>query len=302
MTAAVQSMAYVGQTPWHGLGQRLELGLPIDAWAKAAGMDWTLKSAPVRFAVSDGNAGAATHMDESHKVLYRSDNMRPLSVVGARYQVVQPTDVLEFYRDLTEVSGFQMETAGVLKEGRKFWALARIGKEASLKGKDLVRGYLLLASSCDGTLSTTATPTSVRVVCNNTLTMAVNGAAGAIRVPHNRMFDAQDVRRQLGLAVSGWDTFIHRMKSLSERKVRAPEVEKFLLKVMCGQEGPVDPQRRLVNERALKRVHALFHGVTQFVDHERRARTRDHRLDSAWFGQGALLKERALAEALELAS
>ncbi|MBN0134206.1 DUF932 domain-containing protein, partial [Pseudomonas aeruginosa] len=91
-------------------------------------------------------------------------------------QVVQPREVLEFYRDLTQVSGYELETAGVLKGGRKFWALARTGQNTSLKGNDLVNGYLLLATSCDGTLATTATPTTVRVVCNNTLTIAVDGA------------------------------------------------------------------------------------------------------------------------------
>ncbi len=79
-------------------------------------------------------------------------------MVSARYQVVQPKQVLEFYRDLTEVSGYELETAGVLKAGRKFWALARTGKSSALKGNDVVNGYLLLATSCDGTLATTATP------------------------------------------------------------------------------------------------------------------------------------------------
>jgi phage/plasmid-like protein (TIGR03299 family) len=96
--------------------------------------------------------------------------------------VVQPREVLEFYRDLTEVSGFELQTAGVLKAGKKFWALARTGKEANLKGSDLVRGYVLLATSCDGSLATTATPTTIRVVCNNTLTIAINGATSAVGV------------------------------------------------------------------------------------------------------------------------
>ncbi|MFX9212966.1 DUF932 domain-containing protein, partial [Acinetobacter baumannii] len=60
-----------------------------------------------------------------NKVLFRSDTQAPLSVVSQRYQVVQPQEILEFYRDLTEVSGFELETAGVLKGGKKFWALAR---------------------------------------------------------------------------------------------------------------------------------------------------------------------------------
>ncbi|WP_414616819.1 DUF932 domain-containing protein, partial [Stenotrophomonas muris] len=92
--------------------------------------------------------------------------------VSKRFKVVQPGEILEFYRDLTQHSGFELETAGVLKGGKKFWAMARTGQSTSLKGRDRVDGYLLLATACDGTLATTAQFTSVRVVCNNTLQIA----------------------------------------------------------------------------------------------------------------------------------
>lgn len=127
-----------------------------------------------------GNLGTI-HSFPEQKVLYRSDTKAPLSVVSNRYQVVQPREVLEFYRDLTEVSGYELETAGILKGGRKFWALAWTGQTTVLKGNDQVNGYLLLATSCDGTLATTATPTTVRVVCNNTLTISLNGATQLLK-------------------------------------------------------------------------------------------------------------------------
>lgn len=94
--------------------------------------------------------------DAENKVLYRSDTKAPLAVVSKRFLVVQPGEILEFYRDLTAVNGFELETAGVLREGRKFWALARTGQSTVLKGRDRVDGYLLLATACDGTLATTA--------------------------------------------------------------------------------------------------------------------------------------------------
>ena len=218
------------------------------------------------------------------------------------------------------MSGYELETAGVLKEGRKFWALAKIGKEAKLKGTDLVKGYLLLATSCDGTLATTATPTTIRVVCNNTLTIALNGATSAVKVPHSTVFDAQAVKKQLGMAVGQWDSFMYRMKTLSERKVKTHEAMNYFLKVLCQADHHADAAQGLTNERALKRVHALYEGagkgaelassqgtawgllnaVTEFVDHEKRARSQDHRLESAWFGPGAVLKQRALDKALQL--
>ncbi len=228
--------------------------------------------------------------------------------------------MLEFYRDLTEVSGYELETAGVLKGGRKFWALARTGQGAALKGNDQVNGYLLLATSCDGTLATTATPTTIRVVCNNTLTIALDGTSRAIKVPHSTRFDGDLVKKQLGIAVSQWDDFMYRMRHLAERKVQWHEALGFFMNVMCetSPTGPLPEQ--LPNERALRKVQELYEGrgrgsqldsargtawgllnaVTEYVDHERRARSTEYRLDSAWFGQGAQIKQRALDTALQL--
>ncbi len=320
MAHLVEQMAYVGQTPWHGLGNQLPAQQPIEVWAERAGMNWTIEEAPVQYVVSQVGSLREICAFEDQKVLFRSDNHAPLSVVGNRYHVVQPREVLEFYRDLTEVSGFELETAGVLKAGKKFWALARTGQESVLRGTDVVKGYLLLATSCDGTLATTATPTTVRVVCNNTLTIALNGASSAIKVPHNTSFDAQAIKRQLGIAVNQWDGFMYRMRTLAERKVKNHEAMNFFLKVLCQTSDGASAS--LTNERALKKVQALYDGqgrgaelaaakgtawgllnaVTEYADHERRARSQEYRLDSAWFGQGANLKHRALEQALQLAA
>lgn len=320
MAHLVQTMAYVGAEPWHGLGHHLPAQQPLEVWAKSAGMDWQIQETPVRFLTDAVGGLGSIHTFADQKVLYRSDTQEALSVVSARYQIVQPREVLEFYRDLTEVAGYELETAGVLKGGKKFWALAKTGQSATLKGSDTVQGYLLLATSCDGTLATTATPTTVRVVCNNTLTIAVNGATQAIKVPHNTKFDAQAVKQQLGVAVSHWDSFMYRMRMLAERKVKTHEAMAYFLGVLCEGQGQGDGT--LTNERGLKLVQRLYDGqgrgaeldaakgtawgllnaVTEYVDHERRSRSPEHRLDSAWFGQGAALKQRALEAALQLAA
>lgn len=173
MSHFIEKMAYVGVKPWHGIGAQLTTHQPIEIWAKEAGLDWEILETPVRFA--SNTQGADLHGFSENKVLYRSDTNAALSVVGHRFKVVQPGEILEFYRDLTEVSGFELETAGVLRGGRKIWALARTGQSASLKGGDVTNGYVLLATACDGTLATTAQFTSVRVVCNNTLAVALAG-------------------------------------------------------------------------------------------------------------------------------
>lgn len=187
MPHLISSMAYTNAPPWHGLGNRLTEKQPIEVWAQQAGMNWHIRQSPVYF----HSQRKTSVLYPGHQVLFRSDTEQALSVVSDRYQVVQPREILEFYRDLTEAGGFEMETAGVLKGGRKIWALAKTNQSAVLKRNDVINGYLLLATACDGTLATTAQFTSVRVVCNNTLAVALANGACTVKVPHSTSFKHQ---------------------------------------------------------------------------------------------------------------
>ena len=319
MAHEIDQMAYVGRTPWHHLGNQLSDNEPLEVWSRQAGLNWHIQESPVQFAVEDSVDESRLAQVPGSKVLYRSDNKEPLSVVGDRFRVVQPEEILEFYRDLTEISGFQLETAGSLKGGRKLWALARTGQSTTLKGGDQTDAYVLLATACDGSMATTAQFTSVRVVCNNTLAVAVNGSGGAVKVKHSTQFDAQAVKKQLGISVTAWDEFMYRLKTLSDRKVKDREAQDFYRELFTDIPG--QPTGK-TNERAMKQALAMFEGngtgsqlassqgtayglvnaVTEFIDHERRAKSVDHRLDSAWFGNGAAIKERAFEKALALAA
>lgn len=115
MAHLIEKMAYVGATPWHGLGSRLTEKQPLEVWQREAGMNWQIQDSLVHFKAEAAGHLGSIHSFSEQKVLYRSDTKAPLSVVSHRYQVVQPREVLEFYRDLTEFSGYELETAGVLK-------------------------------------------------------------------------------------------------------------------------------------------------------------------------------------------
>ena len=344
MAHQVEQMAYVGDTPWHGLGNHLPQNQPIEVWAKQAGMDWRIESSDVSYLAQNERGQSIIMPYEEQRVLYRSDTHAPLSVVSQRYQEVQPKEILEFYRDLTEQSGFELETAGVLKGGKKFWALARTGQSTALKGKDVSNGYILLATACDGTLATTAQFTSIRVVCNNTLAIALRGqssSAGVVKVPHSTKFDADKVKQQLGISVRAWEEHMYEMKQLSQRKVTQGEAAAYFdavfnntsLSIADQEDNIIQFYRNVAkqasqpvnktepNARAMNKVMDMFNGqgrgaalssakdtaygllcsITEFVDHERRAMSTDHRLDSAWFGAGAALKQRGLEHALKLA-
>lgn len=342
MVHQIEKIAYVGETPWHGLGSQLSPNQPLEVWAQQAGMDWRIESSDVSYMAQNGRGQKIIMLFEEQRVLYRSDTHAPLSVVSQRYQEVQPKEILEFYRDLTEQSGFELETAGVLKGGKKFWALARTGQSTALKGKDVSNGYILLASACDGTLATTAQFTNIRVVCNNTLAIALKGAtasSGVVKVPHSTKFDAEKVKQQLGISVRAWDDHMYEMKQLSQRKVSQQEAKAYFDAVFNNSTISMnDPEENIIqfyrqvasnppqqnktepNGRAMTKALDMFNGqgrgadlssakdtaygllcsITEFVDHERRAMSTDHRLDSAWFGAGAGLKQRGLEQALAL--
>src|SRR5258708_3894393 len=103
------NMAFVGEKPWHGLGQELSRGASIDQWRVEAGLEWAVQRATVHFKGTDERV----HKGES-EVLYRDDTFAQLGIVSDRYQIVQPGAVLEFFRDIVGTGGMELETAGSL--------------------------------------------------------------------------------------------------------------------------------------------------------------------------------------------
>lgn len=304
------AMAYVGVKPWHGLGQELTPNSPLEVWAKEAGMDYFIGETPVEFSVNDERK-----IYTGRKVLYRNDNGAALSVVSDRYKVVQPLEVLEFFRNLTEEHGWQMETAGVLYSGQKYWALARTGNEVRIMGQDLLKGYVLLATSCDGTLRTMAKRTSVRVVCNNTLTYAAANKEPEIRVSHASVFDAADVQNELGVGDS-WHEFAKHAEELAKRRVTNNEAVNYVVSLFGDSTKPIEQQTTI---NTIAKVLQLFDGngvgsglasargtawglvnaTTEFIDHHK-GKDQSRRLDNAWFLKGSDFKQQAFDKALEL--
>ncbi|VVE16400.1 MULTISPECIES: DUF932 domain-containing protein [Pandoraea] len=313
-------MAWTGDKPWHGLGQQVQRGASIEEWRQAAGLEWSILRRPVRFNSSEEEGGDTLKLD-GHDVLVRSDNLKGLSVVTKKYRVVQPDSVLEFFRDLTRSAGFQIETAGSMREGRTIWVLANTGLKQDIVPGDNVKGYLLLATSYDSAIATTAMYTSTRVVCNNTLRFALNrDVESQVRIRHDAEFDPDVVKSQLGiLAGESWSTFVTRMKSFSRTSMGSTEAGMVLAGVLAAQQA--ENVATIVTEtRGYKKIMELFNGsgrgsemsgvrntawglvnaVTQYVDFERQARNNETRLNSAWFGPGARLKDQIVSQLLEL--
>lgn len=209
---------------WHGLGQQLEAGKSVDEWVTAAGFDWEIKASPAYFDRGDGNKEEFP----GKMVLRRGDSDKPLSIVSNSFKIVQPRTVLEFFRDLTERHGMQLSTAGILGDGKRFWALADMGKEVEITAGDKVRGQLLLTSSSDGQQSTTAKFVSTRVVCANTLDVAMRGTGKMVRVTHKKEFDPEAVKIDLGLVDKSWDAFVGNLKKLADKPMDDTQLRGFI--------------------------------------------------------------------------
>ena len=330
-------MAFTGATPWHGLGQRVTEGATIEDWKVQSGLDWVAEQAPVMYQTVNG---VRTAVDKF--VVYRGDTGAHLGVVGDQYKIVQPGDALEFYRDLAESGGWHVHTAGALGGGRKVWALARNGLEGEVSDGDKVRGNLLFATSLDGSMRTIVCMTAVRVVCANTLRLALADKAGKrVSVSHRSVFDADAVKQSMGVAVDSFERFMADARRLAETPIAQAEAREILRELfgrparvqseaVATYSGTVDGSEfaqllsrpaASINAPAEEREHrnvakvmSLFNGdgrgshhagsagtrwgllnaVTEFVDHQS-GRSQETRLNSAWFGQGADLKDRALA-------
>jgi phage/plasmid-like protein (TIGR03299 family) len=310
------AIAYVGEKPWHGLGEKLPGGAPIETWLRAARLEWELKRLPVQYLVD----GGLRTMDDRF-VLVRSDTHGALSVVSGDYQIVQPREVLEFYQELMELYGYTLETAGALDGGRKVWALARTGltSAAGDSEKDKLAAYVLLATSCDKTLATTAAFTSIRVVCQNTLFFAMEdikkGRRPQVKVPHNLRFDADLVKQELGLMDKAWSGFIEKVHKMAGFPMKPDKASFFFEDLLLQKDDKVLSKKARREHEAIKALFESAPGqdlmsakgtlwgavnaVSYYTDHVRSGSPGD-RLDSAWFGAGYALKEKAWVNASEL--
>ncbi|MDD2609486.1 MAG: DUF932 domain-containing protein [Giesbergeria sp.] len=303
--AGEAEMAYIGAKPWHGLGQEVNPDASLQEWMDAARMNWSINRAPVQF--KNANSDLMCEYPDSH-VLYRSDNGKALSVVSDRYKVVQPKDMIEFFRSLVENEGFKIETIGTLKEGRRIWALANTNIQNDVIVGDRLKAYVLLITSCDGSLATTAKFTSVRVVCWNTQAIALSDGGKEVKVRHNTVFNPDQVKGEMGLiGAQAFDNFLGKMRDLTKVKISQNDAISIVSSLLPKPTGEKD----ITQSKGFIQVMSLFNGagkgstlpgvqgtawgllnsMTEYVDHHARAHNPENRLHNQWFGKGATLKE-----------
>jgi phage/plasmid-like protein (TIGR03299 family) len=298
--------------PWHFAEtqpQQVAANASIEEWVQAAGMEWTVEPSPVQF-----EANGTLHTFDDRYVLHRSDTIAPLGVVSGDYCILQPAEVIEFFADLVQTVGLTLDTAGTLFGGRRFWALAKIGESCIIDNRDRIKAYLLLTSSADGLRATEARFTSVRVVCNNTLSLSDSkDSAGQIKIAHRSEWDADEVKRRLGVAPVTFEAFMTNMRKLADHRLTDDRAREQVKKVL-GEEAAEKDSKTFVRVMDLFRGLAtgadapgfagtawgLLNGLTEVVDHGGRAKSDSHRLANALMGTGDRLKTRFRDQLLEL--
>lgn len=318
MAAMIETMAYANEVPWHGLGNHVAEDVSVDDMTIQAGLNWTVSKRPVLYNTPENTVQMAF---KDRYVLARDKDNKAMSVVSGRYKPVQPKEIMEFFRELVALGGFKLETAGSLSDGKRIWALAKTGDAAKILGQDEVKSYLMLATSYDGTFATLAQFTDIRVVCNNTLQAALSNHGTRISIPHIREFDAQSVKEQLGIHADAWNARVEAMELLARTKVDLAKASSVIRDIF---KAPVEPasKEQIVAANHANNVIQLFNGLgmgadlesangtawgvlnaaTEYIDHWKRARGVDGRMNSAWFGEGARTKQSAWDEVMKLAA
>lgn len=298
---------------WHSLGQEMEAGKSIDEWKTAAGMDWNINSSPLMY-----NGKADIIVDDSKQILHRSDTEELLGIVSKDYKIVQPGEVLEFFRDLTEIHGMKLSAAGTLFGGKRFWCTAELGKSVEIVEGDVSNGYLLLVSSADGTTSTISKFCAERVICNNTLQIALNESSkNVVKVTHASAFDPKKVKIDMGLLDTAWEKFISNMRLLTTKKTTDDQARDFFAKLITPTDSVVDMELLRTQRHVDAMMHFFKNGagaefapgtqyqtlqaVTEFYTHGNGKRDASTQFNNSELGDNAKMKTLALNRLLQMA-
>lgn len=323
------AMMYVGAEPWHGLGTKLE-GASTSAEAiAAAGLDWAVSKEPAFFKkpAKDGLTGFKAIPDAFAVV--RGDTQDALGVVGKRYTPLQNRDAFSFFDAIVGMKEAIYHTAGALGQGERVWLLAKLPGYVRVVGDDVTEKFLLLTNTHDGTGSVKVLFTPIRVVCQNTLNGALEGADKAFKMRHTpgMGLKVEEAQKALGIVSAKFGIFEEAARKLaaSELTIQAEKnyFERVALKGKTLGEGEEIPAKTQTIIEEMSRLFetgrgadmkgakgtlwGAYNAVVEYADFYRGTNgngTREirmNRADASIFGTGAAMKERAWAAALEMA-
>jgi phage/plasmid-like protein (TIGR03299 family) len=320
MSAEVEAMMYAGEVPWHGLGTAIPMEVTSEEAIKLAGLDWEVETAPI---ISNDQKRTAV---EDWRITRRITDNAVLGVVKKNFTPIQNRDAFKMFDAVNGRKEAIYHTAGSLRGGSKVWILAKlpevieVGKGVSAS-PDEVQQYLLLSNSHDGTLPLQMLFTPVRVVCSNTLSLALHRLGDddelqktvpRVTIRHTRNADRamKEASKVMGRALAYYKQFGDFAGFLHSRQVNQQQVDNIIgLAFPPNKKKIVTPtvlQHRLGVENLFTEgaghdkiagsAWALLNAFAEYADHSyslRSAKAPEDRSYSIWMGGAKGLKQRA---------
>jgi phage/plasmid-like protein (TIGR03299 family) len=307
-------MAYAGDLPWHGLGTKVSNDLTPQQMMKKAGVDWRVQEVE-SFVEFNGK-----RMNTGQKSLIRETDGKILTNVGKDWHPCQNETAFEFFNEYVMAGDMEMHTAGSLRGGQYVWALAKVKESFDLFGGDQVDSYMLFSNPHVYGKSIDVRFTPIRVVCNNTLTFALNTQADrAVKVGHRAQFNPDMVKEQLGIAHEKFAKYKEMAQFLGSKRFSVESLLEYyntVFPLTSGQDKQENVTLESISRQAKNAYDVLetqpgaefaegtwwqaFNSVTYVTDHLQ-GRNADNRLHSQWYGQNQLRKIKAAEKAVEFA-
>lgn len=324
MAHMVETMAYAGEVPWHGLGTKVPSDLSPEQMLEISGLDWEVEKKDLYFFESDEPDACVEHAPGKQVLVRKSDNTI-LDFVGDDWNPLQNAEAFKFFNDFVTSGDMSMETAGSLDSGRRVWALAKVHDAFEVFKDDVVENYLLFSNPHKYGMSIDIRMTPIRVVCNNTITLALDlDASRMVKVNHRSVFDGDMVKETLGVAKEKLETYKEAAQFLAKKKFKKESLNEYLNRLWPASAAKTEKARKeakdsnlIVLSRNATQAYdvmetqpgaefgrgtwwSAFNAVTYSVDHLL-GRGADTRMNSAWYGFNRKKKEDALKFALEFA-
>ncbi len=331
MAHNIETMAWTGDKPWHGLGIEVAPDLTPEEMLKAAQLEWTVTKRPA-YTLTDPqwHEDVGVMQADGHHFITRDSDNRILSHCGDDYIPIQNEDIFKFFKKFTEAGHMTMDTAGSLRDGAEIWGLAKIAADFKLAGGDEVKGYLLINQPHVAGKAMTIKFTPIRVVCNNTLTMALADGGAAFRMPHIKEFDTSvqsAAEEALGLSERRVKEFQEQAEFLASKQFKSESLMNYIAELYqpsilvekakaANDDFIIQEHFNKTSELVLSSVDlspgasmksakgtwwGALNGATYVEDHQRRSTAVGNSLHSAWFVAAANRKAKALNKALEYA-
>lgn len=323
MPANVQTMAYYGKVPWHGLGTPVPKGITAEEMIHAAGMEWEVDLRPARGATTINRKGEYSRYEIVRLPRPQTKEFEVLlGVVGRRYQPLQNVDAFAFFDPIVGEKKAHFETAGVLGQGERIWVMVRMPDAMTIVRGDDCHKYLLLSNTHTGEGAVLAKFTSVRVVCQNTLILAMEDGQKAYRVRHSKKmeFKLNELADFLAITQKVFLVAEERFRSWAKIQMTKDRLDLYFEAVFPRSESQKKKGERPARWVALRDIFdgrpdlqmpgvkgtlwGAYNAITHFEDYKQplQDELEDQRLERTWFGGGADIKLRALERATELSA